>query len=285
MIGRRYFQNAFHDSTSLTLLSIVAAVAIGLITVINPLLLGIIALLSMVAISPAAALLSLLILSPMRTLIATEAPVQLPLDIGQIAFVILIGAWIVHRIAAKEPLIRLRWSKLYIPLVAWVIASGLTAFTALSMGSWITEWLKWVIVLILMALVLDNGHLWRWLVFGLVMAGVANAVIGLYTFLGGSGALHLLINNRFFRAFGTFGQPNPFGGFMGLLAPLAVMTSYGYLLRVLKNRRDVNALVLLLFYAGAAGLIIVGVIISWSRGAWLGFGVSMMVVVFALPRR
>ncbi len=55
------------------------------------------------------------------------------------------------------------------------------------------------------------GALWR-----------RNALIGLYEFFGGSGALVLLIDNRFSRAFGTFGQPNPFGGFMGLLAPVAL---------------------------------------------------------------
>jgi putative inorganic carbon (hco3(-)) transporter len=43
--------------------------------------------------------------------------------------------------------------------------------------------------------------------------------------------------------------------------------------------------VTILYYAVAASLLVAGVFISWSRGAWLGFAASIAVVAFALPRR
>ncbi len=91
-------------------------------------------------------------------------------------------------------------------------------------------------MLLLIAICLDLGA-WEWLVFALVLSGIANALIGIYEYFGGSGALHLLIDGVHFRAFGTFGQPNPFGGFMGLLAPVALMAAIGYGYRLWRGWR------------------------------------------------
>jgi putative inorganic carbon (hco3(-)) transporter len=244
------------------------------------------------AITPLAALVMLLVLAPMRTLIATEARVQLPLDIGQLALIAFLFFWLVYRVSRRQPLFRLGWSPVMIPVLVFFAAASLTAFSPLSMSAWLTEWLKWAQILVLIALVLTlaKENRWQWLIFGLTLAGVANGLIGIYEFFGGSGALHLLINNRFFRAFGTFGQPNPFGGFMGLLAPVAIMALLGYGALIWKSLRQTRRLpldliVAALYYAVASAVLVVGVFISWSRGAWLGFGVSLLVMAFALPRK
>ena len=123
-----------------------------------------------------------------------------------------------------------------------------------------------------------------------MLAGAANAIVGIYIFLGGSGALHLLVNGRFFRAFGTFGQPNPFGGFMGLIAPFAIVGTGGYALLLwrewLSTKRVSSILFcIVVFYGASSALIVSGLFLSWSRGAWLGFAVSMMVMLLAFPRR
>jgi O-antigen ligase len=128
------------------------------------------------------------------------------------------------------------------------------------------------------------------MLLGLTVSGLANALVGIYEFFGGSGAIHLLVNGRFFRAFGTFGQPNPFGGFMGLLTPVALMAAAGYALRLWgqwKSRQSVSrlTLVLLIFYLLSSGIMLVGIICSWSRGAWLGLGGAFLVILIALPRR
>jgi putative inorganic carbon (hco3(-)) transporter len=259
---------------------------------VSVVVLAVVALMLLSFITPITALVALLVFAPMRTLIATEASFHLPLDIGQLLFVAFVGVWGIHKIVVEKRLLRFTWSDLYTPLLSYVLILILTVFNAVSIGAWITEWLKWVLLVILVAFVLDLGQRrgWEWIIFGLALAGSANAVVGIYTFFGGSGALHLLVNNRFFRAFGTFGQPNPFGGFMGLLVPLAAMTAYGYLARIWDDRKvngriSLSLVALLCFYACASLLMVLALFFSWSRGAWLGFGVSMIVVLFALPRR
>ena len=272
----------------------ILATAVGLLAATQPpaitfaaLALGAFALLDLI--TPLSALAVLLMLAPMRTLIETEAPRSLPLDIGQITLIGLVGFWLIESVTRRRSLPRPGWSPVFVPIILFVIATGLTAFSALSLGSWLTEWLKWLSVLLLIALCLDLGS-WEWLVFALVLAGAANALIGIYEFFGGSGALVLLVANRFFRAFGTFGQPNPFGGFMGLLAPIALMAALGYSSRLRRRWRltgslPLSTLAIPIFYSAASALLVIGVIVSWSRGSWLGFAVSMVAVLLALPRK
>lgn len=243
-------------------------------------------------ITPITALSVVLILAPMRTLIATESPGMLPLEIGMLTLLFLCGVWGGYSIIVHKRLIHFTWTAVYVPVLAYLFVTGLTLFTAHSTGAWFTEWLKWVVVAVMIALVLEmgQGRRWEWIVFVLALAATANAIVGIYTFLGGSGALHLLINNRFFRAFGTFGQPNPFGGFMGLLAPVTLMMAYGYLLRLWhvfrqRGQMPVVLVVVVGFYGVASALIVLGMFCSWSRGAWLGLIVSMGSVLFALPKR
>ncbi len=238
-------------------------------------------------VTPLASIVILLILAPLRTLIATEAQINLPLDIGQLALIATLGTWVLHSLVFRRKLPRLHWSPVCIPILLFIILIALTAFNAAFLGSWLNEWLKWIQVLLLVLLVLDlaRQERWQWLLFGLTLAGLANAIIGIYEFFGGSGADHLLIGGRFFRAFGTFGQPNPFAGFMGLIAPLALMAAVGYGLRFWRNHADRLSLLLLMFYLPAAGVMVSGLFASWSRGAWLGFAAAFAAMAFALPRK
>ena len=165
------------------------------------------------------------------------------------------------------------------------------AWHGTSPASWLREWLKWATMALLvwhLSLTIDRG--WRWLVFALLFAGAGHAIVGLYIFFGGSGADHLLILGRFYRAFGTMGQPNPFGGFMGILLPLALMGAFAKLGIVIagwraRGRIDPASLLWLLFMCGASALLSSALLASWSRGAWLGTGLALAVMLFAIPRR
>jgi O-antigen ligase len=244
------------------------------------------------AVTPLAALMTLLVLAPMRTLIATEAPLQLPLDIGQITLIGLILAWASGRIVRGQRLLIIRPSPVIGAVLLFILVASLSAFSAFSLGAWLNEWLKWIQMLALIVLTVNlvkqSGYLW--LVGGLTLAALANAIVGLYEFFGGSGALHLVVNDRFFRAFGTFGQPNPFGGFMGLVAPLALMTALGLIIRSVQRQRagfrtSLSDWFVIAFFGVSALAIIAGILASWSRGAWLGFAASVLVMALALPRR
>lgn len=276
-----------------TLMWAALAVGFGILIIWQPLAAAGLAVISVLVIAysltPLAALITLLVFAPLRTLVETEARGLLPLEIGLLMVMLFGFFWFVARVTQGHYILRFPYSRLWVFLFPFVMVAGVSLFNAISVSAWLSEWLKWIILLV-MAFMAYTLKRWEWLIFGVVLAALANAVIGLYTFLGGSGALHLLINDRFFRAFGTFGQPNPFGGFMGLIAPLAAGAAWGYLILAWQQWRDTRSLhrgylFCTMFYTGATAFIALGVIISWSRGAWLGFAVAMLIVVVLLPRR
>jgi putative inorganic carbon (hco3(-)) transporter len=246
-------------------------------------------------ITPFSALAFALIVAPLRTLIQTESAINLPLDIGQLAFIFFVGAWVIHRIIHKKRLIEFAYTPLYIPIGIFFIVAGFGGFHATSLSAWLTEWLKWALILMLIYILFTlcrYNRRWEWLLFALISAGLGQATIGLYTFVGGSGADHLRIfaDRGFFRAFGSFGQPNPFGGFMGLLTPLAMTLTVAYGLRAWsiwhKNRHIARFDAFLCGYYALASLLMSGAVIaSWSRGAWLGLGVAILALVISFPRK
>lgn len=242
-------------------------------------------------IHPIALLLPLLVLSPLRVLISTEAQFQLPIDIGQIGLASYLVVYVISYIL--RPLPRSAsptslWTPFSASLLLFIIVTGLSGFVSISISAWLLEWLKWIQIFLLMTAIVSafKKISWEWLVFGLVVAGLANAVVGIYEFFGGSGALHLLINDRFFRAFGTFGQPNPFGGFMGLLIPLSVMCTWGNMMRWKHSSPSNKRLYAMLasFYAISSLVLLLGMVMSWSRGAWLGLAAAFLVLALAIPR-
>ncbi|NDJ76578.1 MAG: O-antigen ligase family protein [Chloroflexi bacterium] len=276
-------------------LAVLAGVLVALLPVTlagGVVVLGIVAL--AFVLEPTLALVLMLSVAPLKTLIATEAPFALPVDIGQLTFALAVGAWAVWRATNRrfQPLPR---SRILLPLLAIMAGFSPSLWNAISAGAWLSEMLKWVEILLLVVIVLDLAYpnRWTWLAFGVVTAAVLQALIGLYEFRGGSGAPHLwVLDYTRFRAFGTFGQPNPFSAFMGLSLPLALGMAWGYLYQAYaawRVNRSFQAwlapITLLAYYGGCGVVILAGLLVSWGRGAWLGFGAAATVMVFFAPRK
>jgi len=281
-----------------------AALVLGTVIALLPLesavlALGLGGLAVLALIEPLGAVVVLLVVAPTKALIETEAVFSLPVDIGQITLAIVFGAWLLNRLAQHR---RLAWrfSWVMIPLL-WFIAAALLSLTsALSISKGLAESLKWIemLALVIFCLAAYRRSEIPWLVFAVVVAGGVQAIVGIYEFLGGSGAEHLLIlDGRFYRAFGTFGQPNPFGAFMGITLLLAAGTAWGYTGRVwqvirrhplgwrglLTEDRHGDSLSAI-FYLAMTALLAVGLLVSWSRGAWMGFAGAAVVMVLFVPR-
>jgi O-antigen ligase len=131
----------------------------------------------------------------------------------------------------------------------------------------------------------------RWLVTLILLAGVSQALIGIWQFgLRGDGPDHFMILDRYFRAFGTFQQPNPFGGYMGMSAALAIGGSIGAFIAILGDRRAKKHVTRadwfwLFFVLVCAVVLSLALLMSWSRGAWIGFAAAMITLVFFLPKK
>ncbi|MBP8973954.1 MAG: O-antigen ligase family protein [Anaerolineae bacterium] len=280
-----------------------AAILAGLVAAQLPLaialaLIGGLAVGTVLLIEPSLSVILMLAVAPLKTLIATESPLPLPLDVGQIAFAAVVFVWGLWRVTARRnvPLPR-SWVLLALAVILAGFAPSL--WGAKSAGAWLAEWAKWAAMAALVLIVLDYGRAgrWAWIALGVVWAAVLQAVIGLYQYNGGSGAAHLWIDNfRHFRAFGTFGQPNPFSAFMGLALPLTLGLAWGHAGRAWQRARQGTPRwwagvrmrqesLLAALYALCAALLLAGLIASWGRGAWLGFGGAGAVMVFFAPRR
>ena len=145
----------------------------------------------------------------------------------------------------------------------------------------VIKWLQMLVAVLLIQEALSTRQV-RWLVWGLLAGGVLQATLGIYQFVFRIGPPNFLLMDRFMRAAGTFGQPNPFAGYLGLTLPVAIslflysLTSMG---RGASSgvRQVVTGTVL---YGGVAAVIGVGLVASWSRGGWLGAAAGIAVVVF-----
>ena len=266
------------------------------------LLIGLIGLGIILLLEPTLALILMLTIAPLKTLIETELSWNLPLDIGQLSFGLAVGVWVLTKTVQRENIWQTKKSPLFMPLGLFLFVTALSLPAAYSLTAGLREWLKWAEITILVFMALDMRVRWQWLVFGVILAGVIQALIGIYEFRGGSGAAHLwILDYQYFRAFGTFGQPNPFGAFMGLVLPLTLGTTWGYFTLSWQKWRNkagnnettpsveattcCSPTVMTFVYGTLAVIILIGLLVSWSRGAWLGFGVAGLVMVWLAPQK
>lgn len=124
----------------------------------------------------------------------------------------------------------------------------------------------------------------------LVLAASAEALLGLTQLVFRIGPPQFVVLGRFLRAYGTFAQPNPYAGYLGLVLPLALsLALHSLSLRAgWDGRRGVGVvprLVSLFLFPATAGLILLGLLASWSRGGWLGMIAGVGAVVALRSRR
>jgi len=194
-------------------------------------------------------------------------------------------------ILGTKNITELRRHPLFRSLLAYIGVMIFTIVLATDFGEAISETIKWVQVLIIIWLarqMLTREQAY-WVMIALVAAGVTQAIYGLYQFVNRIGPpWFLILDNRFMRASGSFGQPNPFGGYLGLCLPVMVSLSFWSWVNYLKTsneifrdrwqRRDPQLLWLLLSVT-ATLLTSAALFASWSRGGWLGAVVAITIVI------
>ena len=165
------------------------------------------------------------------------------------------------------------------PLLAFIWIAALSLTQAFSWREGLPEWLKWAefaAVYLISTQTLNRRQAW-WAIAALFAAGLSQVALGAYQFLGQVGPEPFVLFGRFMRAHGTFGQPNPYAGYLGYLAPVAVSLAFGGLGRWWQDRRRTDLWIGSVCGAVAVGLA-TGIGMSWSRGGWLGLAGGLLVV-------
>ena len=177
---------------------------------------------------------------------------------------------------------------LILPFLTILLYSTLAARSLTAALPELVKWTEVVVIYWLGAQLLSPRHRLP-LLLTLLAAGSLEALIGIRQFLFRIGPEAYLLG-RFLRAYGTFGQPNPYAGYLGLLLPVGVSLSLWALGAVFSNQYSVSSVQwmrsrrwarvgLLLVIAGMTGVIGLGIVVSWSRGAWLGVMASTATVL------
>ena len=143
-----------------------------------------------------------------------------------------------------------------------LVSFALTIFVAPELNLAAKEMLKWVelaAVFIAGTSLLETPAQRRTLLLCLLAAGLSQALVGLVQSALRIGPAHFMIGGLAMRAYGTFEQPNPFGGFMGLTVPLATsLAIFGLPPGRLRRLAGTVA-----FLTGLA------LVMTLSRGAWV----------------
>lgn len=176
--------------------------------------------------------------------------------------------------------------------LASVSLSWLVTF---SLGATLVETAKWIEMAALYLFVV-NALPWGKLpgvIVAIILAGLAQAMLGLYQFIfkvGPEG--FLLFEGSFLRAYGTFAQPNPYGGYLGLVLPLTLSLTLWVVSLLFGPPTSTHPLgsrfkefVKLGVLAVPLSLMIAALYASQSRGAWLGFALASLGTLVSRSKR
>lgn len=208
-----------------------------------------------------------------------------PAKVGltELMVLLLVTVWLARKSALKEG-----WrgyGPLFLPFIILYGVMALSTLQASSLEYSLKELLKWGEVLLIYLIICTTVRRREipWVVGSLLMAGALEGVLGVYQFLTGSGPEHFTVMGRFVRAYGHFMQPNPFGGYMGLVMPLALAAGLGLVLdgEIPWRSRLIPGLACLTV-AGVTGI---ALIMSWSRGAWLGAMAALVILALLMDKR
>lgn len=187
---------------------------------------------------------------------------------------------------------RLAPAALTFPYGLYVVALIASTMTAVSQPVAITEALRWVQAFGIFLMTLDLIRTRRelaGLAVVLLLGGLSQALLGLVQSLLGAGPASFAIAAGFSRAFGTFGMPNSYAGYLEMTFPLALALGVWRTGQALAHRSTKEAILQLLLIwlmTGAAALLLLaGIIASYSRGAWLGTAVGTAAMIALAGRR
>jgi len=200
---------------------------------------------------------------------------------AEVLVLLVLAAWLMRMVARRE--IRWQWPPLSLPLLAFVGVLLLSTLEAVSLPHSAKEVVKWLEVLALY-LFIANEFDERWskaLIFVVLGTGALAALHGIYQFLFQVGPEDFVLFGRFMRASGTFEQPNPYGGYLGLTLPLAVGLVGAAIVPMGQRVKGWW----LAWAAGCGALMLAALVMTWSRGAWLGFGAALAAMVLAVVAR
>ena len=263
------------------------AIVLGIVpAVLGLLIIVIVIAIVMSLIEPMIALGLAIIIGPLRALVAVVWT-DVSLYPGQILFALFVFSWLVHIVLNRNMSIRFPVTTKLMAIYLCIALLSLWDVTNIYQG--LTELIKWLQLLMVAVIVFNycvKQGKEKWVIGFVLTSGCLQALIGIWQFaIRDTGPMSFELASGFFRAYGTFEQPNPFGGFMGILWPIAL----GVLWALLQNREPQQIkhsyITMVVITLIVTVLLVCALIASYSRGAWIGSIVAFLVMLFFLSSR
>ncbi|MCL5027222.1 MAG: O-antigen ligase family protein [Chloroflexi bacterium] len=159
----------------------------------------------------------------------------------------------------------------------------------------ILRWGELLVAYLITASIVAELRARRQLLAIILISGATVALVGWAQFFGRIGPESFRIG-PFLRAYGTFGQPNPFGGYLGMVLPLAAALALLWRPPTqtaaaptspepFRFLPEISASQLRRLAFAAAVVIGVAMLMSMSRGAWMGAFAALSLIMIARGRR
>ncbi|MBV8084150.1 MAG: O-antigen ligase family protein [Chloroflexi bacterium] len=211
---------------------------------------------------------------PFQSLSGSD-PTQVKLTITEAFVALAMASFFARQMAAERP--DWRYAPLLKPMALLLGAMLLSIFKAGDQLQSLKEMAKWLELLavywLAANLLVERRRLVTFLAF-LTVGLLLEAALGAAQVVLRIGPPEFLIGGLILRAYGTFGQPNPFAGYLNLGLPVllgvALFTDKGVL-------RCAAWL--------AAAYVALVMVTTLSRGAWLGFASALVVIGLLSSRR
>ena len=183
-------------------------------------------------------------------------------------------------------------------LLLFLAVALVSFFQIRDFGNWAAEGLKWVELLLLCVLVgWERNRRRLALIIGAVLLSASfQGALGLWQYFRGYGPVVFLVpGTSYYRSYGTFQQPNPFGGYVGLIWPFCLGVALWCVSNVKRQTSNVRfsilnfqlsiAIFLACLSLSATVLALSGVFTSGSRGARLAAGGALVAMGLATLRK
>lgn len=220
----------------------------------------------------------------------------LPVESAQVLLALTLAAWVARAFLQRQA--RISVGSMFVPLVAFLVVGVLSFFPARSFELWAKEVAKWAGVLLIYLLAYNecrvNPKARPFIITAIILTVGFQSALGIYQFgLRGEGPQEFaILDGRFFRAYGTIEQPNPFAGYMGMTWTFAFGVAVYLWQRVIPAARSripqqntARAAAIAMTVSAIAAMAAIALVLSWSRGAWLGAGAAVVVMLFVIVRR
>lgn len=211
---------------------------------------------------------------------------RLPIAIPDAMGVVVLGAVTGFGLARRR--FGLTLTRAFWPGIAFLGAVVVSAGFAPDLGLSAKEFLRWAEalgMLVVAASICQRIEHRRLVVAALLVALLAESALGWAQFLLRRGPDSFQIGS-FLRAYGTFGQPNPFAGYLVMTAPIGIaIVLWAFVASRTEGTRSALFTPMVLLAAGASGVAVVALLMSLSRGALLGFAVAGVALMCLLTRR